>query len=176
MKNLFIAVAILLVGSANSLKAQDIAVGGESGFSLFSANGANFSIPLGANFEWDINGKLSLAGRLSFDIGVGKNTISTSEGSTVGSRFSTFLISPEVRYHFSEVFKGAYVGGFIGLGPATNNTLYFSAGGIGGYEMMLTDKLNLDISGQLGIGNNGNSSQRYTGIHFRPTVALRYVF
>ena len=61
---------IALFGNQN-LKAQSFAIGGESGFNLFIANGANFAIPIGANMEWDINGKLSLQARLSFEIGVG---------------------------------------------------------------------------------------------------------
>ena len=141
-----------------------LAVGGESGFNLFTAAGANFAMPFGANVEYDINGTLSIVGRLSADIGFGTG------------KFNIFYINPEVRYHFSQVFDGAYVGGYTGFGPASRNTFYFSLGAVGGYEMMLKENFNLDISGQLGYARRSASGFGAGGLQFRPTVALRYVF
>ncbi|MCP4122809.1 MAG: DUF3575 domain-containing protein [Bacteroidetes bacterium] len=165
MKQYILIIAVLATVSIPlHSKAQGVAVGGETGFSLFAGSGANLQIPIGANVEWGINTNLSLVGRISFDIGLG-----------VG-HYNTLYISPEVRYHFSEVFDGAYVGGFMGIGPSSFNSFYFGIGAVGGYEIPLTEHFNMDISGQLGMGNVGNSLGRVTGLHFRPTVALRYQF
>ena len=146
------------------LCAQDVAVGGETGFNLFARGNSNLALPMGANVEWNINGSLSLVGRLSYDIGLG-----------IGN-FNILYLNPEVRYHFSEVFEGAYVGGYLGFGPASFNGFYVSAGATGGYEFMLSDHFNLDINGQLGFGNVGRRGFNASGLHFRPTVALRYAF
>ncbi len=172
MKKVIIVLAIAFISllGSNKLQAQNFAIGGETGFNLFVPNNSNFAIPIGANIEWDINGKLSLQARLSFDIGIR------------GGDFNIFYINPEIRYHFSEVFDGAYIGGYFGFGPVVGNSLYFSGstfylsiGAVGGYEIMLTDKLNLDISAQLGYGAQTNSFVSFNGLHFRPTVGLRYL-
>lgn len=165
MKKFIVAVsAIISLLSINNLRAQDLVVGGETGFNLFARNGANFAFPIGANVEWDINGNLSLLGRVSFDIGLGRGD------------FNIFYFNPEVRYHFSEVFDGAYVGGFLGFGPTSRAGSYVAFGAAGGYQLMLSEHFNLDISVQFGLGNAGASGARVTGIHFRPTVGLRYAF
>lgn len=162
-RGIILMVLLLSMFSFSTVKAQTFAVGGETGFSIFSPNGANFALPIGANLEWDINGNLSLQTRVSFDIGLGR------------ADFNYFYINPEIRYHFSETFSGAYVGGYFGFGPASFNSFYMSLGAVGGYEIMVSDNFNIDISGQLGFGHLGNSFVGFNGLHFRPTVGLRYV-
>jgi hypothetical protein len=165
MKKLIVMLAVFtaFAGTGN-LKAQDLVVGGETGFSLFARNGSNIAMPLGANVEWNINGTLSLLGRFSTEIRLG------------AGNFNIFLISPEIRYHFSEVFDGAYVGGFMGFGPTSFSGSYVALGAVGGYQFMLGDHFNMDLSGQFGFANAGSKFGRGSGIHFRPTVGLRYAF
>ena len=67
-RGIILMVLLLSMFSFSTVKAQTFAVGGETGFSIFSPNGANFALPIGANLEWDINGNLSLQTRVSFDI------------------------------------------------------------------------------------------------------------
>lgn len=168
-KLLIVLVALFTMYGVQDASAQRAAVGGELGFNLLARNNANFAFPLGANAEFDINGTLSIAAHMSFDIGLGRGD------------FSLFYMSPEARYHFSEVFDGAYVGGYIGFGPAFGrgsafNAFYFSLGASGGYEFMLTENLNLDISTQFGYGRGSSAFGGVSGLHFRPTAALRYTF
>lgn len=158
MRNLIVILAVLLVaGTAGNVRAQDVALGGETGFGLFAGNGTAVFLPLGANVEWNINGSLSLVGRMSGDVGLGNSSV--------------FYICPEVRHHFSEVFEGGYIGGFLGFGP-TAGAVYVALGPTGGYELMVKENFNIDINGQIGYANINGAS----GLHFRPTVALRYVF
>jgi len=168
-KLLFLIFALVTFLGSKEVSAQKVAVGGELGFNLFAKNSTNFAFPIALSSEVNINGKLSAQIHLGFDIGLGAGD------------FNLFYISPEARYHFSEIFDGAYLGGYLGLGPAFGNgaalnTFYFSLGASGGYEILLTDRLNLDMSAQLGFGRSGSTFGSTTGVHFRPTVAVRYVF
>jgi hypothetical protein len=169
MKKIIVVIfALFTFFGLKEVSAQKVAVGGELGFNLFAKNGTNFAFPIGLSSEVHIKGSLSAQIHLAFDIGLGAGD------------FNLFYISPEARYHFSEVFDGAYLGGYLGFGPAFGNgaafnSFYFTLGASGGYEIMLTDNLNLDISGQLGFGRVGSTFGSNTGVHFRPTVAVRYV-
>jgi hypothetical protein len=168
-KIFFITIVMLTFFGLKEVSAQKVAIGGEFGVNLFAKNSTNLAFPIGLTSEVDINGKLSAQFHLAFDIGLGAGD------------FNLFYVSPEARYHFSEVFKGAYLGGYLGFGPAFGNgaalnAFYFSVGASGGYELMFMDILNIDLSAQLGFGRVGSNFGSTNGVHFRPTVAVRYLF
>lgn len=142
----------------------ELAVGGSSGISLFARGNSNIAVPVGFNVERGLQKNLSIHGILAFDAGVGRGD------------FNTFYISPEVRYNFNHALDGPYIGGFVGFGPTSFSGFYISVGAAGGYKFPITEHFNIDATVQVGMGNAGNALGRVTGLHFRPTAALRYAF
>ncbi len=163
MKNFLLILAFsVIMGSAYS---QKVAVGGKIGVGVQAGN-TNITIPIVATAEYAIDENKSVSADIGYEIGPGaKNR-------------GMVYFSPEFRYHFSEVFKGAYVGGYFGVGGYQFNSNYISLGATGGYQVMITDNFNLDANIQVGwgsIGFKGGGSRLNVG-HIRPTVGLRYAF
>lgn len=175
MKKLHLVLVMAFSMIIGSAYAQKVAVGGATGIGLLiRSGGANVTIPFSATAEYAFKENMSVAADIGYEIGPG------------GFRnFGIFYFSPEFRYHLSSAFKGAYVGGFFGVGSAQFAGNYLALGATAGYQIMIKDNFNIDIHGQAGWGSLGAGVRRFGvgrgagrahGFHLRPTVGLRYAF
>lgn len=164
MKKLHLTLMFALTIFIGSAFGQKAAVGGATGLNLLIGGGTNIAIPITASGEYAFKDNMSVAANLGYEIGPGfKN-------------FSIFYFSPEFRYHLNKAFNGAYVGGFFGVGAASFGGSYIGLGATAGYQIMITEKFNLDINAQAGWGSAGGRFGRSSGFHLRPTVGFRYAF
>lgn len=152
----------VLICSVTSLKAQNVAVGIHSGFSVYLNSGSYLGVPVGVNAEWAFDSKHSFNGKAQFNFGVGDNSI------------SHFYIAPEYKYHVvGESLDGFYIGSFLGFGGGSG-TGYIAIGAVTGYSFFVGDKINLEANIQVGYGNFATFNTHV--LHLIPSFGARWTF
>lgn len=155
-------IILFLLFAAVQLQAQNLAIGGQTGFSAYTGRVSSLNIPIGASFEWAFNAKHAIGGNINASIGIRKTD------------FNIFYAEPNYKYYLvGESLKGYYIGGYFGLGGLKGSS-YLSFGFNTGYSMLLKPNFNLEAQVQVGYVSLAGFNTSH--LQITPTIGLRYLF